>query len=817
MVRLHSRVRRVLGAVLAALLVAAFVPVSSAAAGVVPSVIYVDAVDGNDTTGNGSAASPYHSLTKAFTLAGDGTTVYVAPGTYDTSVEANFPLYLPAGAFVQSLEGRDVTVIDAESTDYVLDITDPTDGTGIRGFTIQNGDTIGAGGGIAISQHLVPSLVESPLIEDCNIWDNTAAVGAGIMVWGTDTGHRANPLIINCDISGNAATSGQGGGIYSDRGAPTIAQSSIYDNDASNSGGGIYATSDSVLSVLDTYIGYNTAGYGGGAHATGPTVIERSEIIGNTAANEAGGLELGNGSEVRGCLIAQNATGGSGGGICMDSVAGTFLIESSTISDNTALTGGGVSIRANSTVSMSNLEVTGNTSSSNGAAIYVEAGEPDSTVVMDGCTVTGNTSPTWNGVFLGEADEVLTVRSSILDNGAEDIAGGLVTTSYSLTSDVAIGGTGVIHGDPLFTSPVDGDYELKVGSPCIDTGDPASTLIGDVLGRPRPEDGNTDGVARVDMGAYERPVPEVDRIAGNNRYETAGIMAQWREWPGYTAVLASGMGFADALAGSGLAGAYQGPLLLTAKDSCPGIVFDALQDAGCMEVVIVGGASVVSDAVKTQLEAQGYLVRRIAGGNRYETAAKVAAEIADVMGPGFTTTAFLARGDDFADALASSPVAYANAMPVLLTATGALPSATQGAITGLGIKDVVVVGGTGAVTDGVKGAVEALPGVDTYRWASANRYSTAATVAERAVDLGWASWEQVGIATGTNYPDALAGGALCGVRGGVLLLTQPTALPVATRDALVANKANVVYAEIYGGKTAVTDTVKSAITAALGW
>ena len=68
-------------------------------------------------------------------------------------------------------------------------------------------------------------------------------------------------------------------------------------------------------------------------------------------------------------------------------------------------------------------------------------------------------------------------------------------------------GTGNIDVDPQLTA----DFSLPVGSPSIDAGDPAAGLVDDFAGAPRPADGNGDGVAIRDQGAFERqpPMPPV--------------------------------------------------------------------------------------------------------------------------------------------------------------------------------------------------------------------------------------------------------------------------------------------------------------------
>jgi len=120
------------------------------------------------------------------------------------------------------------------------------------------------------------------------------------------------------------------------------------------------------------------------------------------------------------------------------------------------------------------------------------------------------------------------------------------------------------------------------------------------------------------------------------------------------------------------------------------------------------------------------------------------------------------------------------------------------------------------VSAGVAARLLEVPGVQTVqREGGANRYETTAKIAQHAVDMFWASNEQVGIATGADFPDALGGGAVIGSQGGVLLMTQPTVLAPPTAAYLGVAKADVVDVNIFGGAKAVSDAVKSAITSAL--
>ena len=88
------------------------------------------------------------------------------------------------------------------------------------------------------------------------------------------------------------------------------------------------------------------------------------------------------------------------------------------------------------------------------------------------------------------------------------------------------------------------------------------------------------------------------------------------------------------------------------------------------------------------------------------------------------------------------------------------------------------------------------------RWAGANRYATSATIATRAYPQGAST---VMLASGQDFPDALAGAPVAGARSMPVLLTAPAALPSQTRGALTTLGAQRVI--ILGGEAAVSSAV----------
>jgi|GEM_PF-2220336 len=334
---------------------------------------------------------------------------------------------------------------------------------------------------------------------------------------------------------------------------------------------------------------------------------------------------------------------------------------------------------------------------------------------------------------------------------------------------------------------------------------------------------------------------QLTRLSGATRYGT-GVAASQAAFPyansAGAVVLARGDVYADALAGIPLAKFKNGPLLLTpggpkATTLDPNVAAEirrVLPMNRGRTVYILGGTDAIPQTVQDYIKnTLGYNVERFAGADRYKTALAVAQNPDAMNNPGGV---MVARGDDFADALAAGPLAAVTSTvpggppaaivlstgngvtePVSLTPDTAkyITAKIAGEHTGRYPTSVTAVGG-GAVK-----AVSALardPKAFTAI-AGVDRYDTAAKVA------GWWSkpWgggavpAYVGVASGTNFPDSLTGGAMMAQLGFPLLLSDPHSpnLPPEAAATITATNSSLMNTYLFGGTQVFGDTVAQSI------
>jgi putative cell wall-binding protein len=331
----------------------------------------------------------------------------------------------------------------------------------------------------------------------------------------------------------------------------------------------------------------------------------------------------------------------------------------------------------------------------------------------------------------------------------------------------------------------------------------------------------TPGESRIIQQTVQATDTNYSPVFGANRILTAISASQlaYADNSVTTVVVATGYNWPDALGGAALAGAYDGPILLTQPTALPWQVADEIARLGATDAIILGGTSAVSGGVESSLKSNlgQYHVRRIGGANRYETANLVAAETVARLGAAYDGTAFVATGLNFPDALGASPLAASASWPIYLTDPSALTPASKAAMLADGVTKPLILGETGAVSPAVESALDSAFGAaNVIRLGGATRYETAVKVAQYGVDNVFGmGWNNVAIATGQNYPDALAGGVLQGKTGSVLLLTPTSALDATVAAKLTAKKSVIVGVRYLGGPNAVSEGVRTQVQALL--
>ncbi|WP_131104539.1 cell wall-binding repeat-containing protein [Ornithinimicrobium sufpigmenti] len=290
----------------------------------------------------------------------------------------------------------------------------------------------------------------------------------------------------------------------------------------------------------------------------------------------------------------------------------------------------------------------------------------------------------------------------------------------------------------------------------------------------------------------------VERISGEDRYDTAAEAS--RAWGRNVSVVyvVSGRDYPDALTAAARAGVYDAPVLLTRPDGLPGPTLSALQRLNPARVVVVGGPGAVATEVADQLRdlTRNRDLTRVGGTNRYATAAAMAAYY-----PAGRARVYLASGEDYPDALAGAALAGHEHMPLLLTRQDRLDQATVDQLRRLDAQEIVVLGGSGAVSDAVAQQAASHSTSGTYRrLAGDDRYATMARIAAQFP----AGRTPAYVASAQDFPDALVGAAVAGgLHGVAMVLTANDRVRGATAAALTRQNPQSIY--VLGGSTVVTD------------
>ncbi len=301
---------------------------------------------------------------------------------------------------------------------------------------------------------------------------------------------------------------------------------------------------------------------------------------------------------------------------------------------------------------------------------------------------------------------------------------------------------------------------------------------------------------------------QISRLAGDDRYETAAAISRARYAPGVAvAYVATGQNFPDALAGAPAAARANAPILLVTRDSVPAVTATELQRLKPGRIVVLGSSGAVGSGVARTLDGlTAGSVSRLAGSDRYATAATISRA---TFGAGVAVV-YIATGENFPDALGGGAAAGYQKGPVLLTRATGLPSVTATELSRLRPGRIVILGASGVVSSHVADQLRHYSS-NVSRLAGDDRYATAVSVSRST--YGSAGAGTVFVATGTKFPDGLAGGPTAAIAPGPLLLVQPNALPSEVATELRRLDPNKVI--VLGSSGVVSDAVVRAIDAAL--
>ena len=389
-------------------------------------------------------------------------------------------------------------------------------GTGvISGSTISNNRANGAAGGLHSSGilSLIDSTVSGNTVVDSNgtgggifnfgrlsvsnstVSGNSAAIGGGILTYG---GLNASGLNIS-----NNTSSKSGAGIYSSAGGTTtlpvtLNNSIISGNNSSEFGGGIYNREQ--INLVNTTVRNNSSSLGGGG------IFNVFLNVGTATLNATNST------------INGNTSNAAGGGIANQT--GTVNLTNSTVSNNTARgVGGGITNNSNGKINLINVTIVFNTTIIGAGGGVNNSGDLVTALnTIFARNVTGGNAPAasdFNGTINSQGYNIIgTTKGTTI---AGTTTGNLLNTDPVLSPLADNGGLTLTHA-------------LGPNSPAIDAGNPANVLAADQRGFTRPNDGNGDGLARGDIGAFEvRPVFVTninDSGAGSLRQSLLDVISQ---------------------------------------------------------------------------------------------------------------------------------------------------------------------------------------------------------------------------------------------------------------------------------------------------
>jgi len=427
----------------------------------------------------------------------------------------------------------DTTVLDGFiiSAGQANDISPPNDrgggmysyysGPKLNNITFSGNSAYFSGGGM-YNEGGSPTLTNVTFSSNSTTWN-----GGGMGNYGGD------PTLTNVIFIGNST--GSGGGMRNFIGSPKLTKVTFSNNIASVEGGGISNAATLVLTEV-TFIGNSSNNFGGGMSNSGISTLTNVTFSSNSATWGGGMYNVGISTLTSVTFSSNSAT--NGGGMYN---RGSPTLTNVTFWGNSSNNGGGM-YNDDSDPKLMNVTFCGNNSIGLGGGIFNSQSSPE----LMNVTFSGNSSLFGAGIYNNDISAPTLINVTFSRNSASARGGGIynnlsspilknvimwgntahisaniLNENYSSTnvsySNIQGGysGTGNINSDPQFVDAdgadnivgtPDDNLRLRPGSPAIDAGNNTDVPPGvttDLDGSPRVVDGNGDGSAIVDMGAYE--------------------------------------------------------------------------------------------------------------------------------------------------------------------------------------------------------------------------------------------------------------------------------------------------------------------------